>query len=81
MKWKIRKSGGKNGHERIGSKNGEKKQTWLDDESKRGGLQSEGVVQLEGTLAKIETKTKAHPKKHGLRQTVCCGKRTLSILI
>lgn len=35
-----------------------KKQTWVDDESKRGGLQSEVVVQLEGTLAKIETKTK-----------------------
>lgn len=36
-----------------------KKKVWVDErERDEGRLQSEGVVQLEGTLGKIETETK-----------------------
>lgn len=34
------------------------KKVWADDESEEGRLQSESLVQLEGMLRKIETKTK-----------------------
>lgn len=45
--------------QRMRSKNGKKPQKmWVDDEREEGGLQSEGVVQLEGTLRTTETKTK-----------------------
>lgn len=34
------------------------KKVWADDEREEGRLQSESLVQLEGMLRKIETKTK-----------------------
>ena len=35
-----------------------RKTVWVDDERDEGRLQSKGVVQLQGTLKKIETETK-----------------------